>query len=119
MVAVEEKKHFTPNTLFCCANNQPSATHSRRIPPPDASTANDPKRFDQYYKIKHQTFDDLPHLCASDLRENTNFCRAISTEKRLVLMVIVDATGKFLVTDVEDCGSFNDGGTFQDSSVFK
>ena len=38
MVVVEEK-HFTPNTPFCCAPNQQIATHSRRIPPSDASTA--------------------------------------------------------------------------------
>ena len=39
VVVEEEKKHCTLNTPFCCAPNQQFATHSRRISPSDASTA--------------------------------------------------------------------------------
>ncbi|GFN84741.1 hypothetical protein PoB_001124700 [Plakobranchus ocellatus] len=39
LVMVEEKKHFTFNTPFCCASNKQIATYPRRISSSDASTA--------------------------------------------------------------------------------
>ena len=47
---------------------------------------NDPERFVQYFRMKHQTFYDLLQHCAADLKEkSTNFCRAVSPEERLVV----------------------------------